>query len=71
MRFRFNKKTQYLLLALIAILGIGSFSQPSDKGSTLPQGIQRVATTIIDHLLLRRQPKSRLRVFFLMASVSS
>lgn len=44
MRFRFNKKTQYLLLALVAILGIGSFSQPSDKGSTLPQGIQRVAS---------------------------
>ena len=44
MRFRFNKKTQYLLLALVAVLGIGSFSQPSDKGSTLPQRIQRVAS---------------------------
>lgn len=45
MRFRFNKKTQYLVLALIAVFGIGSLSQQSGTGNVAnaaPQGIQRI-----------------------------
>lgn len=44
MRFRFNKKTQYLILAVIALLGIGGFSQQPEKGNAAQQGIQRLAS---------------------------
>ncbi|MBB1069620.1 DNA/RNA non-specific endonuclease [Limosilactobacillus sp. RRLNB_1_1] len=44
MRFRFNKKTKYLILALVALFGIGSFTQQPEKGSASPQGIQRLVS---------------------------